>query len=57
MLPLEELLRIREQLDKSDRIREILDEEGKILPSMKAQPTILVESITSLRARRLYFMP
>jgi hypothetical protein len=36
MLDMEHLLRIREQLNKSGRIREILDAEGKILPSQSA---------------------
>jgi len=36
MVDMEQLLRIREQLNKSGRIREILDDEGKILPSQSA---------------------
>ncbi len=33
---MEQLLRIREQLDRFGRIREILDDKGKILPSPSA---------------------
>ena len=36
MVDMEQLLRIREQLNRSGRIREILDDEGKILPSPSA---------------------
>jgi hypothetical protein len=33
LVDVEQLLKIREQLNRSGRIREILDDEGKILPS------------------------
>jgi hypothetical protein len=33
LVDMEQLLKIREQLNRSGRIREILDDEGKILPS------------------------
>ena len=36
MFDMEHLLNIRERLNKSGRIREILDGEGKILPSQSA---------------------
>ena len=36
MVDMEQLLRIREQLNRSGRIREILDDDGKILPSQSA---------------------
>jgi hypothetical protein len=36
MIDMKQLLRIREQLNRSGRIREILDGEGKILPSPSA---------------------
>jgi hypothetical protein len=36
MIPMEQLLRIREQLDRSGWICKILDDEGKVLPSASA---------------------
>jgi hypothetical protein len=36
MVEMQHLLRIRNQLNNSGRIREILDKEGKILPSQSA---------------------
>ena len=40
MFDLKELLKIREQLDRSGRIREILDDEGKVLPSPRAMEQV-----------------
>ena len=36
MLDMQRLLKIREQLNRSGRIREILDDSGKVLPSQSA---------------------
>jgi hypothetical protein len=33
MVDMKQLLKVREQLDRSGRVREILDDEGKVLPS------------------------
>jgi hypothetical protein len=43
MLDMEQLLRVREQLNRSGRIREILDDEGKILPSQSAMELVARE--------------
>jgi hypothetical protein len=43
MVDMEQLLRIREQLNRSGRIREILDDEGKILPSPNAMEQVARE--------------
>jgi hypothetical protein len=40
MVDMEQLLRIREQLNRSGRIREILDDEGKVLPSQSAMELV-----------------
>lgn len=36
MMDIGHLLRVRQQLDRSGRIDEILDDEGKVLPSQSA---------------------
>ena len=43
MVDMEQLLRVREQLNRSGRIREILDDEGKILPSQSAMELVARE--------------
>jgi len=40
MFDLQQLLRIREELNRSGRIREILDDEGKIQPSQRAMELV-----------------
>jgi hypothetical protein len=43
MVDMEQLLRIRKQLNRSGRISEILDDEGKILPSQSAMEQVTRE--------------
>jgi hypothetical protein len=43
MVDMEQLLKIGEQLNRSGRIREILDDEGKILPSQSTMELVARE--------------
>jgi len=52
MVDMEQLLRIREQLDRSGRIREILDDEGKVLPSRSAKDLVAREHAGKSEAER-----
>ena len=52
MVDMEQLLRIREQLDRSGRIREILDDEGKVLPSQSAMELVAREHASKSDAEK-----
>ena len=52
MVDMEQLLRIREQLNRSGRIREILDDEGKVLPSQSAMELVEREHAGKSEAER-----
>jgi len=52
MVDMEQLLRIREQLNRSGRIREILDDEGKVLPSQSAMELVGREHAGKSEAER-----
>jgi len=52
MIDMKQLLRIREQLDRSGRIREILDDEGKVLPSPGAMERVEHEHAGKSEAER-----
>jgi hypothetical protein len=43
MLDMQQLLKVREQLNRTGRISEILDDEGKILPSQSATERVARE--------------
>jgi hypothetical protein len=45
-------LRIREQLNRSGRIREILDDEGEVLPSQSAMDLVAREHVSKSDAER-----
>jgi hypothetical protein len=42
-MDMEQLARIRERLNRSGRIREVLDDEGKVLPSPSAMELVARE--------------
>jgi hypothetical protein len=52
MLPLDQLQKIRQQLDESGRIREILDDAGLIRPSANALGQVAREHAGETAAER-----
>jgi hypothetical protein len=52
MLDMERLLRVREQLNRSGRIQEILDDDGKVLPSQSAMREVEREHADKSEAER-----
>ena len=52
MVDMEQLLKIRQQLNRSGRISEILDDEGKIRPSQSAMEQVAREHAGKLEFER-----
>ena len=52
MADMKQLLKIRQQLNRSGRISEILDDEGKILPSQRAMEQVAREHADKMEFER-----